>query len=645
MDLLFPSLGLYALGMLAMLCTRRMKMTAHYAGMLLATAGSALLTGASAFYLFDGRLGTVKLWSLGQYSLAADSWSVAFLLLLGLAGTATSIYAMDYAKAYREQRICVLSGLWNLFLLSMAGVLLAADALTFLVFWEIMALASFLLVNHEGAKKLTAKAAYQYMVMTHLGTGAIFIAFFLLASGADSLSFASLSASTVSAEVRTAVFVAAFLGFALKSGLMPLHVWLPVAHPAAPSHVSALMSGVMLKMAVYGMGRFLFDFLGSVALWQGILVMFCGLLSAFLGVLYACMEKDMKRSLAYSSVENMGIIFAAIGCGMVLQSLDAPQLAALAFTAVLVHSFSHSMMKSLLFMSAGAVMHATGSKNLEQLGALARYMPVTALFTLVGAMSLSSLPFTSGLVGEWMVLQSMMALAWQAGTQGWKLIVILAFVLLGLTGALALGCFVRMYGMAFLGRARSKIVQKAKDAPFFMKAGMGLEAAGILLFGLFPAPVVELLKGEAGRLYAVDLFQLLPLFLLLLVLGLLMKLLLSGRTVTEERDITWNCGTIPTRRQQYSAIGFTKPLRRAFDMLLKPRKERTFLQKEHRYFGNQAAYQFYLPDRFKEKLYHPVETVMIRAASMIHAVQQGSVRLYIGYTMAAMIAVLVWGVR
>ena len=675
MILLFAALAVYGLGALTMLWPKRLELGAHYVGTVLAGVASGMVLVAAAAYLCGLSIGWLSPavsglladWGWGSYSLVADGWSAAFLVITGLAGFIISLYALDYAKAYRGNGLRALTGLWNLFLGSMVLVLAAGDAFTFMLAWEVMALVSFLLVNHESRKKGTVKAAYQYMVMTHLGTAAILAAFYLLGSASDSLAFADLARNTLEGPLRHAAFGAAFIGFALKAGLMPLHVWLPNAHPAAPSHVSALMSGVMLKMAVYGFGRFIFYFLGMQVLAYGVIVLLVGLISAFLGVLYATMAKDMKRILAYSSVENMGIIFATFGCGMLLVQTGHGMMALVAFAAVLVHSLSHSLMKALLFMSAGAVMHATGTKNVELLGGLAKRMPWTAAFTLVGAMSLSSLPFTSGLIGEWMALQSFITLGWQTGTQEMRLLVILAFILLGLTGALALGCFVRLYGVVFLGRRRSSLVLRAQEMPFFMLLGMGLEAVLIVGLGIFPVPMVGLMTNAlSGAVLSLPLtnvwavvwngtgnlvdpaafscYNPLLLLLLALVVTAALAMALEGPGVLVRRDVTWNCGTVPTRRQQYTATGFSKPLRRAFDRILRPRRERVFLHKEHAYFGRRVQYNLFIPDQFTERLYVPVQRLMIGLSSWLRLLQQGNVRLYIGYIMLAMVAVLIWGV-
>ena len=660
MDVLLCSLLVFLLGTLTIVWPKRLELAAHYAGMLCAIAASGMTAFSGLRYLLmpnDALLIEAK-W--GSYSLVADGWSSVFLVITGIAGFFISIYALDYARGYLGSRIRALTGMWNLFLFSIVAVLISGDAFTFIVSWEIMALVSFLLVNHEAGKRETVSAAYQYMVMTHLGTAAILVAFYLLGSHSASFAFADMMHNQLDGVMRHIAFLCAFAGFALKSGLMPLHIWLPNAHPAAPSHVSALMSGVMLKVALYGFGRFAFQFIGMDVFWYGLLVTIIGLISAFMGVLYATMEVDMKRILAYSSVENMGIIFAVFGCGMVLMSMNLFPLAVVAFTAAMVHAFSHSLMKGLMFMSAGAVMHATGSKNIEKMGGLIKKMPYTAFFTLIGAMALSSLPFTSGLIGEWLVLQSFITLAQQAGSPELRLLVIFAFILLGLTGATALGCFVRLYGTAFLGCPRSQIVDKAHEQPFFMLLGMGIAAALVVIVGILPDPVVNIMQGivagpmtapmgnplgiiwgGSGR-YAI--YSPAIILAVTVLVTVFVAVALLGSKKFERRDVTWNCGTYPTSRQQYSATGFSKPLRRAFGSILNPQRHTEYIRKEHDYFGRKLKVHLEIPDLFTEKLYKPVQTWMISSSSAFRHIQEGSVSLYIGYTMIAMICVLIWGV-
>lgn len=658
MEIFFYALACLFLGFLTIVMPKDQQLNAHYLAGGLSTVGSALVLFAGlGFYLPLGL--NYQPWSFGSYSLVVDSWSGFFLILTGLAGVTTSIYSLGYAQGYLGARLRILGSLWNLFILSMVLVLLAGDALTFLVFWEIMAVASFLLVNQECEKKVTWNAAYQYLVMTSLGTTALMVAFFLLAAGSRDFTFAALAQNSLTPGLKQGVFIAAFLGFALKAGLVPLHVWLPNAHPAAPSHVSALMSGVMLKIALYGFGRFMLQFIPDWQFWWGALVTIVGCFSAFLGVLYAQMETDIKRILAYSSVENMGVIFAAFGCGMLLKVVEGGNWYYIGIMAALLHGFNHSIMKTLMFMCAGSIMHATGSKNLELFGGMAKTMPLTAVFTCIGSMALAALPLTCGFTGEWMTLQSFITLATATSAQSIRVISAISFILLGFTGALALGCFVRFFGITFLGRARSEIAVHAHEADSFMLTGMGLASAMVLVLGIFPQFIVSLLYSTLNinsdvimRANIVAPWSLtnpqgslLPIALLLALcfLGYLLYNSIGSHAVFIEKDVTWNCGTYPTERQQYSAIGFSKPVRRAFDYLLNPVREKTYVRKENAYFGRQLEFKLSLPDMVDQKIYQPFNKHFIRISSFLRHLQEGSVRLYAGYVMAAMVAVLVWG--
>ncbi|WP_293837731.1 proton-conducting transporter membrane subunit [uncultured Phascolarctobacterium sp.] len=649
MELFLLAVGCFGLGILTLLFPHGLQRAAHWLANSACLAGSALVAYAAALLLFGGVNPAPLSW--GPYSLTCDGWSAVFLLLTGIAGVITSLYALGYARAYEGSRLRMLGGMWSLFLVSMVLVLLAGDAFSFLLFWEIMAVASFMLVNHESEKRSTWTAAYQYLVMTSVGTAAIMIAFLLTGVASASFSFADMAKNTLTGVWQHAVFICAFAGFALKAGLVPLHVWLPKAHPAAPSHVSALMSGVMLKIALYGFGRFIFSFLPEWNYWWCVIVTLAGVVSAFLGVLYAQMETDIKRVLAYSSVENMGVIFAAVGCGMLLKEAGGDWYL-LGFVAALVHAFNHSIMKVLMFMSAGSIMHGTGSKNLELFGGLARKMPYTAAFAFVGSMALAAIPLTNGFTGEWLVLQSFITLATNSVGQSTRLLTALSFILLGFTGALALGCFVRFFGITFLGRARSEAVEHAHESDGFMLTAMGIASVLVLAFGLYPVPVLQAASFALGVQpdFAADAMGLSwagvgykPVLLLVLLAVLSLVLWLAVKDSFVRKDVTWNCGTYPTQRQQYSATGFSKPVRRAFDYLLKPKRQVTYMRKDHAYFGRQLSYKLEIPDMITEKLYLPFQKHFVGISAFLRRLQQGSVRLYVAYVMAAMVLVLVWG--
>ena len=652
MELFLIAVLCYGVGLFTQLFPKSCQVMAHFIANGLALVASGLVTLVTGRYFLLQEPIEALHW--GSYSLGVDSWSGIFLLLTGIAGVITSLYALGYARGYEGNRLRFLGSNWNLFLMSMVLVLLAGDAFSFLVFWEIMAVASFLLVNHESHIHETWTAAFQYLVMTSIGTTALMIGFFLVGANSPSYNFADMAHNSLTPALQHVAFAAAFIGFGLKAGLVPLHIWLPKAHPAAPSHVSALMSGVMLKIALYGFGRFMFGFLPEWNYWWAVIVMVTGALSAFWGVLLAQMEKDIKRVLAYSSVENMGVIFAAFGCGMLLKVVVPGDLYLLAMGAALVHGFNHSVMKVLMFMSAGSIMHATGSKNLELFGGLARKMPYTALCTLIGALALAAIPLTCGFNGEWLLLESLMTLGRLGKTQDIRLWTALVLVLMGFTGALALGCFVRYYGIAFLGRARSELVEHAHESDGFMVSAMSISSILVVALGLYPLPLLKIaaralgladtqfISTNLGIFWARGIsYQPLLLLGLVVVIGGLLYVATAGCYVTKE--VTWNCGTDPTARQQYSAVGFSKPVRRAFDYLLQPKRIITVENKQHSYFGGQKHVQLEVPDLVSEKMYAPLQKAFIRYSAYLRRLQQGSVRLYVGYVMAALVVVLVWG--
>ncbi|MCQ2372907.1 MAG: NADH-quinone oxidoreductase subunit E [Phascolarctobacterium sp.] len=651
MELFLYAACCYLVGVSTFFFPRIYQVEAHYLSNTAALIGSALVTIATGGY-YAGSLATDSL-KWGTYSLAIDGWSSFFLLLTGIASMITSLYALGYGRSYEGNRLRNLGSNWNLFIVSMVFVLLAGDGFSFLLFWEIMAVASFMLVNHEAYIRTTWNAAYQYLVMTSLGTTFLMIAFLIVGAYSDSYSFVDMAHNSLTPQMAQWVFVTAFLGFALKAGLVPLHIWLPQAHPAAPSHVSALMSGVMLKIALYGFGRFMFSFIPTWSYWWAAVVMLAGAFSAFLGVLYAQMESDIKRVLAYSSVENMGVIFAAFGCGMLLKVTAGGHWYLIAMAAALLHAFNHSIMKVLMFMSAGSIMHGTGSKNLELFGGLARRMPVTAVCTFIGSLALAAIPLTCGFNGEWLALQGFITLARSSSAHDIRLLTAIAMILLGFTGALALGCFVRYFGIAFLGRERSEIAAHAHESDKFMLSAMSISSVLVMAAGIYPMPLMDLVAQAIGantRMFTANqamwwgtsAYSPILLLVVLAIVGGVVYLFASTAKY-EVKEVTWNCGTDPTARQQYSAIGFSKPVRRAFDYILQPVRQRSYIRKDHAYFGRQLEYKLELPDMISRKLYQPVQKYFVVSSAFLRRLQQGSVRLYVGYVMAAMTVVLIWG--
>src|SRR5262244_719038 len=421
-----------------------------------------------------------------------DRLGALFLGLVGFLAVPCGLYGAAYSEGYEGRAsLRLLGALLNLFLLTMSLVPCAGNVLTFLFMWEGMSLTSYFLVLTETDEPETVLAGGWYLAMTHAGLVLALAAFLLMATGSASTTFGDLRAAApaLSPSARNAVFLLALFGFGSKAGIMPLHVWLPRAHPAAPSHVSALMSGVMIKLGVYGLLRVGLDLLGGGPAWWGALLIGLGALSAVIGVLYALMEHDLKRLLAYHSVENIGIIFLGVGAGLMFQSYGLASLALVGLVAGLYHTLNHACFKGLLFLGSGAVLHATHTRNMEELGGLIKGMPRTALFFLIGAAAISGLPPLNGFVSEWLVFQALLG-GPHLPRPELGLIMAVAVGMLALTSGLAAACFVKAFGITFLAIPRSREAEHAMEAPLSMRAGMLILAFACVALGLTPSIVV-----------------------------------------------------------------------------------------------------------------------------------------------------------
>ena len=369
----------------------------------MACALDVILGGSFTLSLFTTRF--------GEFSFYVDGLSAFFVFMISLLSLVVSIYSFGYVKQYEgEYSIGLMGFLYNMFILSMALVVTARNAVLFLILWEAMSLISYALVVYENRNKDAVKSGFIYIVMTHAGTAFIMLSFLLLANFTGSFDFSSFmgAGAAMPYALKTAVFLMLLVGFGTKAGIIPMHIWLPYAHPAAPSNISALMSGVMVKTAIYMLIRCYFDYLGVTDTWWGLLVLLVASVTAILGVLYALMETDIKRLLAYSTVENVGIILIALGVAMVFESYGLKDFAALALIAALFHALNHALFKGLLFMGAGAVLRATRTRNIELLGGLVKRMPLTGAFFFVGALAISAIPPLNGFVSEWLIFQSLL---------------------------------------------------------------------------------------------------------------------------------------------------------------------------------------------------------------------------------------------
>jgi hydrogenase-4 component B len=512
-----------------------------------------------------------------------DALSAFFVVVVDLGGLSASLFALGYGEHERApQRVLPF---YPAFLAGMTLVLLADDAFTFLASWEFMSLSSWALVMAHHRVADNVRAGYVYLIMASFGTLALLLAFGLLAGPSGFYAFDAMRAAHPSAALGALVLILALIGAGSKAGIVPLHVWLPLAHPAAPSHVSALMSGVMTKVAVYGFVRIAFELAGTPARWWSVIVLALAGITTVMGVLYALMQHDLKRLLAYHTVENIGIIFIGLGLALAFKTHGMMFAAALAFTAALLHVFNHSLFKSLLFFGAGAVLSATGERDMEHLGGLIHRMPQTAFVFLIGCAAISALPPLNGFVSEWLTFQAIL-LSPQLPSWGLKLLVPAVGALLALSAALAAACFVKAYGISFLGRPRSPAAVAATETDRFSRAAMIVLASLCLLAGTLPglfidalAPISAGLIGErmpmqigAQWLSIVPIaasrssYDGLLVFLFMTISGTLAAFAIH-RLASDRlrRAPAWDCG-YPDRSPltQYTASSFAQPIRRVF---------------------------------------------------------------------------------
>ncbi|MBV9330673.1 MAG: hydrogenase 4 subunit B, partial [Alphaproteobacteria bacterium] len=512
-----------------------------------------------------------------------DALGAFFLAVINIGGAAASLYAIGYGQ--HEVAPGRVLPFFPAFLAGMNVVVLAADAFTFLVGWEFMSLTSWALVNAHHHESENTRAGYVYLVMASFGTAMLLLAFGLLAGPDGGYAFETMRAAAHAPWLQGIVLILAILGAGSKAGLVPLHVWLPLAHPAAPSHVPALMSGVMTKVAVYGFIRIVFDLAGPPDWWWSMLPLGLGGATAAMGVLYALMETDLKRVLAYSTIENIGIIFAGLGLALAFKAFGMGVAAALALTAALLHVFNHAFMKTLLFCGAGAVLASTHERDMENLGGLIQRMPKTAFIFLIGATAISALPPLNGFVSEWLTFQSIL-LSPQLPSWGLKLLVPAVGALLALAAALAGACFVRVFGITFLGRARSDAAATAQETDAASLAAMYLLGLLCLLAGILPgflidalAPVVDLAVGaRLATQHGIEWLSIVPIaesrssyngllvFLFMVLSGTLTAFVIH-RVASDRlrRSAAWDCGyPDPSRLTQYSARSLSQPIRRVF---------------------------------------------------------------------------------
>jgi len=629
---------------------------------------TALLGAAAAAIGVAGMLGAS--WAvdvdwlvpLGGLALEMDALAGLFVALVGATAVPASLYAIGYTG--RERRGCLA---YLVFVAAMLAVPLAANVMTFALAWELMSLASYVLVL-DGARAgrepaASAHAGWVYAVMTHAGLACLLAGMLLLTAWTGSARFADWTAAApaLGAGARSLAWALLALGFGAKAGGVPLHVWLPLAHPAAPSHVSALMSGVMIKLGVYGLLRASFVWLAPALPWWGATLLLVGAISAVAGVLYAIVDRDLKRLLAFSSIENVGIVLVGTGAALTFAATSMAGLALLALAAALYHVVNHAAFKSLLFMAAGGVLHGTGTRDMEALGGLIKRQPWTAACFLVGAVAIAGLPPLNGFVSEWLMFQALLqnVLLPQPSL---NLVFALAIAGLALAAGLAVACFVKAFGITFLALPRSDAAAAAHEAPVTMRVAMVATAVACAALALGASSIVPALAVVAATLVPApppvtlgawltlevsgEFASLsMPAVALALAGGILLPVLLLAVARVRPRPRryeTWACGRLlQTARMEYTATAFADPFTRVFDFFYRPVKRLDIdRHPESRFFVRRIRYEN--PTRFivDEWLYRPVGRLLRAAARRVAVVQSGSPNLYLAYVLAALLLLL-----
>ncbi len=584
-----------------------------------------------------------------------DSMSAFFLLLLGLGGAGISTFAAGYFRSGEGTAPALLGLQYHVFLASMAAVILADDAYLFMVAWETMALSSYFLVTSQHRIPDIRRAGFLYLIMAHVGAICILLSFGVLQGGRWQFTFDAMRQASLSPVWATVAFVLALLGFGAKAGLVPMHVWLPEAHPAAPSPVSAMMSGLMLKTAVYGMLRITFDLLHGRQWQWGVLMLALGLFSALFGAIFAAVQTDMKRLLAYSSIENIGLIFTGIGLSILFETCNLRLFAALALSAALIHCLNHALFKSLLFLATGSVLHATRQRSLGKLGGLIRRMPWVATLALIGTLSIAGLPPLNGFVSEWLLLQSFLFTP-QVPYEFINMLIPLGAAVLALTAALAGYVMVKFYGVIFLGQPREASLVNAHDANLLERFGLGWLACGCVLIGVLPQLALQATGVVTGALLGPNIqttssiWRIAPIAPeqasysgLILLAGIVavvavtfvaVRLLAHGRI---RRTAAWDCGyPWQTYRMQDTAEGFGQPIRHIFGTFFQ--MERDLPSPAHR----APRYRVHIQDRLWLAIYLPIARGMQGLANAIGVLQGGRLAVYLLCGFLTLIALLVF---
>lgn len=654
--LLVLGIALAAISGVAGLCFRRTSMAGQWGTTLLAAVSSVIgLVAVATFWVTGDSQPFVLAWSIpgGQFNVAIDGLSAVFLLPIFLISLLGNVYGLAYwRETEHPQNGRKLRLFYGTLTAGMALVVIARNAILFLFGWEMMALSAYFLVTTEQHQQEVREAGWIYLVAAHVATLCLFALFALLRAASGSFTLAPLSPDSLSPAMASVIFALALVGFGLKAGIMPLHVWLPSSHAIAPSHVSAIMSGVIIKMGIYGLAR-ITSLLPTPPIAWGAVVLGLGVVSGVLGVAYAIGQHDLKRLLAYHSIENIGIIVIGLGLALVGRSMDRADWIVLGMSGALLHVWNHALFKALLFLSAGSVIHATHTREIDQLGGLAKKMRWTSLSFLVGAVAICGLPPLNGFVSELLIYLGLFTALINKNASVFAGAA-LAAPALALIGALAVACFVKVYGTVFLGNPRSEHAHQARESQPSILWPMGMLASCCLLIGLAPQWIAPMLT-QAVSVWAPNvatsemrLTKLAPLVwitvagLLLIVAvalaGALLRLRLRGGPV--ERATTWACGYAqPTARMQYTSSSFAQMLTGLFSWALRERSHRPNISAP---FPSASDFHSEVPDPVLDEVVLPTFRFGAWLFSRFRVLQQGSIQAYLLYIFVVLIVMLLW---
>ena len=669
-NLLHVSILLYLIAVAASLILMKQQKSCNIISNFICITASILGGAASIIKIFSGNspINIFEFTSLVPFisiDMKLDNLSAFFLLSLSILVLCVSIYSIGYISHYIGKRnVGLFNFLYSAFILSMIFVLTAANTVFFYISWEAMSLLSYFLVIFESEHKENRRAGTLYIIMTHIAAAFLLIGFMIIYSYTKSFDIFGSSAA-IPDLAKNIIFIMFLIGFGTKAGVIPVHIWLPHAHPAAPSNVSALMSGIMIKTAIYGFIRFLLIYLEIQHTWWGVTILCIGIISAVLGVAYALVENNIKRLLAFSSIENIGIILIGLGVCFIAVAQEKELLVGLALTAVLLHTFNHTLFKGGLFLGAGSIQYSTHTKDIEKLGGLIKKLPITALFVLCFSLSISSIIPFNGFIGEWLTYQSLFANI-IPGQAGFNILSIISVAALGLSGALAAACFVKLFSISFLGLPRSNHALNAKEVPVTMNIGIGILAALCLILGIFPLTILTLidkvvfslvgssilgqLRGGFITVYyplkitenAISPFAFFIVLIAVILFSLLIVRLIGGKYI-ERKYGTWDCGfEALNSRMQYSAAGFSKPIKIVFKILFRPTRRIT-VKGDLLYHPNSIEFTTTSESIFEKYIYNPVYgKIKMFSRKTKFRIQTGSIHNYLIYILAALLVLMVY---